>query len=51
LNQVDGSVDTDTDNANFRVIDIDVKPAGDSGTTNSSVFLVVADHMFNGFAA
>ena len=51
LNQVDGSVDTDTDNANFRVVDLDVRASNDSGTTNSSVHLIIADHMFNGFAA
>lgn len=51
LSQVDASVDTDTDNANFRVVELDVRDASDSGTTNSFVYLVVADHMFNGYAA
>jgi hypothetical protein len=51
LNQIDASVDTDTDNANFRVVDLKVRPSAQDGTTTSWADVIVADHMFNGYAA
>lgn len=50
LDQVDATAATDTNNANFSVIDIDHRDASDSGTTNSSVYLVTYDSLFNSLA-
>lgn len=46
LDQVDGSVDTDTDNANFRVVELDLRDVTDSGLTNSFVYLIGYDSLF-----
>ncbi len=46
LDQVDASATVDTDNNNFRVIELEMKDASEVGVSNSSVILVAFDHLF-----
>lgn len=50
LDQVDATAAVDTNNANFTVLEIDHRDASDSGTTNSSVYIVPNDSLFNNLA-
>jgi hypothetical protein len=46
LTQVDASVAVDTDNSNFRVLELLLKDFSENGSTTSSVILVPFDHLF-----
>ncbi len=46
LAQVDASATVDTDNNNFRVIELEMKDHSEVGVSNSSVILVAFDHLF-----